>query len=169
VNIVELGAGDASEVMAAGELFDHPPKSDATARFLAEPGHHLLVAYEDAVPIGFISGVETIHPDKGTEIFLYEMGVAESHRRRGVGRALVERLAAIAVRWLLRHVGRDRRGQHRGPGDLRSHRSEARRQARGHPDVASAREVVVGGRARGTPPESRGYHRLRCSPAMRFG
>jgi ribosomal protein S18 acetylase RimI-like enzyme len=96
VNIVELGPGDAAKVMAAGELFDHHPEPDATARFLAERGHHLLVAYDGAVPIGFISGVETVHPDKGTEMFLYELGVAESHRRRGVGRALIERLATIA-------------------------------------------------------------------------
>jgi GNAT superfamily N-acetyltransferase len=96
VNIVELGAGDFSKVVAAGNLFDHEPEAEATARFLAEPGHHLLVAYEGDRPIGFISGVETVHPDKGSEMFLYELGVAESHRRHGVGRALVERLATIA-------------------------------------------------------------------------
>jgi ribosomal protein S18 acetylase RimI-like enzyme len=96
VNIVELGPDDASKVFAAAGLFDHQPKMDATARFLGEPGHHLLFAYDGSVPVGFISGVETVHPDKGTEMFLYELGVAESHRRRGVGRALVERLSEIA-------------------------------------------------------------------------
>ena len=96
MNIVELGPGDAAAVMAAGDLFDHAPRADATARFLAAPGHHLLIAYDGTTPIGFVSGVETIHPDKGAEMFLYELGVAEPHRRRGVGRALVGRLVEIS-------------------------------------------------------------------------
>ena len=44
-----------------------------------------------------MSGVETTHPDKGTEMFLYELGVDEPYRRRGIGRALVEGLRALAV------------------------------------------------------------------------
>jgi len=96
VNIFDLEAVDSDKVVAAGELFDDRPDADATARFLAAPGHHLLIAYDGDLPIGFVSGVETTHPDKGTEMFLYELGVADSHRRRGVGRALVERLATIA-------------------------------------------------------------------------
>jgi GNAT superfamily N-acetyltransferase len=96
VEIVRLGASDVEKVIAAAELFDRQPQRDATARFLAEPGHHLLIAYDRAAPIGFVSGIETVHPDKGAEMFLYELGVAESHRRHGVGRALVERLASLA-------------------------------------------------------------------------
>ncbi len=46
--------------------------------------------------MGFVSSVEVTHPDKGTEMFLYELGVAEAHRRRGIGTSLVERLAGIA-------------------------------------------------------------------------
>jgi ribosomal protein S18 acetylase RimI-like enzyme len=96
VEIVHLSAGDADRVVAAGHLFDDEPKPDATARFLAEPGHHLLVAYQDGVPAGFITGVETVHPDKGTEMFLYEMGVAEAYRGRGIGRELVRHLVDLA-------------------------------------------------------------------------
>ena len=42
-----------------------------------------------------MSGVETMHPDKGTEMFLYELDVAEGPRQ-GVGRALVAALADLA-------------------------------------------------------------------------
>jgi ribosomal protein S18 acetylase RimI-like enzyme len=96
VTIRRLGPGDEAAVLAAGALFDAPPAPDATRRFLAEANHHLLLAEEDGAAVGFVSGVETTHPDKGTEMFLYELSVAEDARRRGTGRALVEALAALA-------------------------------------------------------------------------
>ena len=88
--------GDDGLVAAASHLFDGPARPDAVARFLAEDGHHLLVASEDGRAVGFVSGVEVTQPDKGTEMFLYELAVDEPFRRRGIGRALVERLAALA-------------------------------------------------------------------------
>jgi ribosomal protein S18 acetylase RimI-like enzyme len=97
MNIRRLGVGEDTAVVAAGHLFDHRVDAEATARFLANPNHHLLVAYDDVGrPVGFVSGVETTHPDKGTEMFLYELGVDEPARRQGIGRALVEALAALA-------------------------------------------------------------------------
>ena len=39
---------------------------------------------------------ETKHPDKDTEMLLYELGVDEGFRRRGIGRALVDALGARA-------------------------------------------------------------------------
>jgi ribosomal protein S18 acetylase RimI-like enzyme len=37
------------------------------------------------------------HPDKGTEIFVYELGVLEHAQNRGIGRALVRALSGIAI------------------------------------------------------------------------
>jgi ribosomal protein S18 acetylase RimI-like enzyme len=96
VEIILLGPDDADRVLAAAPLFDQEPEPDAVARFLDEPTHHILVAYEEEVPVGFVTGVEMTHPDKGTEMFLYELGVAEGYRRRGLGGSLVQRLAGIA-------------------------------------------------------------------------
>ncbi|WP_433827531.1 GNAT family N-acetyltransferase [Actinoplanes sp. CA-015351] len=87
----------ASDVHRAADLFDAPPLEEATTRFLADTNHHLLLAYdEENRPVGMISGVETTHPDKGTEMLVYELGVAPVARLQGVGTALVESLAKIA-------------------------------------------------------------------------
>jgi ribosomal protein S18 acetylase RimI-like enzyme len=97
MRIVRLGPGDEQIVVAGASLFDAPPTEELASRFLTGDGHHLLVAFEEGeTPVGFISGVETTHPDKGTEMFLYELSVAPEHRNRGIGRSLVEALADLA-------------------------------------------------------------------------
>lgn len=88
---------EAEAVRLGAELFDGPVQPAALARFLDSAGHHLLFAYgDDGDVIGMISGVETTHPDKGTEMFLYELGVVPRARRQGVASALVRALAALS-------------------------------------------------------------------------
>ena len=82
MEIRALGRGDDEHVAAASHLFDRPVDEAASRRFLDDERHHLLVAYVDGHPAGFVSGVEMTHPDKGTEMFLYELEVEESLRRR---------------------------------------------------------------------------------------
>lgn len=91
-----LSPADEDAVAEARALFDHEPRPPWTRRFLAQPEHHLCIAYVEGEPAGFVSGVELTHPDKGTEMFLYELGVGEVFRGRGVGRALVAALAKLA-------------------------------------------------------------------------
>ena len=95
--IRRLGPSDATLVLAAADLFDRSPRPDATERFLNEPGHHLLAAFDGERMTGFVSGVEMTHPDKGTEMLLYELSVAEDARRRGIGTALVSALVELAT------------------------------------------------------------------------
>jgi ribosomal protein S18 acetylase RimI-like enzyme len=90
-----LGTGDVQDVVALSHLFDGPAEPEAARRFLDEPGSHLCVAYEDGEAAGFVSAVELTHPDKGTELFLYELGVDERFRRRGIATALVRALAEL--------------------------------------------------------------------------
>ena len=96
MDIRRLGPGDDGRVLQAAHLFDNPPDPDAIRTFLDSDRHHLLIAYDGDTPVGFVSGVEVTHPDKGTEMFLYELGVDEPFRRRGIGGALVAGLDALA-------------------------------------------------------------------------
>ena len=95
--IVRVTQTNVSLLDRAAELFDQPLRPDATQRFLDAPDHHLLLALDDdGAPIGMVSGVELTHPDKGTEMFLYELAVDDGARRRGIGTALVEALRELA-------------------------------------------------------------------------
>jgi ribosomal protein S18 acetylase RimI-like enzyme len=87
---------DAAAVHRAADLFDSPPLAAATEKFLTHPDHHLLFAYDGDRAVGMISGIEMTHPDKGTEMFIYELGVAPVARLRGIGSALVRALADVA-------------------------------------------------------------------------
>lgn len=96
-HIRRLTADDVDLVLRSAHLFDGPPTGEWTRRFFASPGHHLVVALaDDGVAAGFASGIVMTHPDKGSELFLYELGVDERFRQRGIGRRLVEEMTAIA-------------------------------------------------------------------------
>ncbi len=84
-------------VLAAGHLFDSAPTPAWSQAFLAAPGHHLLMAFEDDRAVGMVTGVEMTMPDKGTEMFLYELAVADDAQGKGIGTALARALADLAI------------------------------------------------------------------------
>jgi ribosomal protein S18 acetylase RimI-like enzyme len=90
-------ATTSEQIHGAAHLFDDPPRPEQTTAFLSDRRHHLLLAHLDDVPVGFVSGVVTEHPDKAPEMFLMELGVDDVARGRGVATALVEALAAHAA------------------------------------------------------------------------
>jgi ribosomal protein S18 acetylase RimI-like enzyme len=87
---------DAGLVEAARSVFDYEVRPEWARRFLEDPSHHLCLAYDDERVAGFVSGVELVHPDKGVEMFLYELGVDDAFRGKGIGKALVTALADLA-------------------------------------------------------------------------
>jgi ribosomal protein S18 acetylase RimI-like enzyme len=97
VELWHAQAGGEHRVKAAERLFDDPVDLEGTRRFLADDANHLLIAYIEGEPAGFVSGTELIHPDDSRpEVFLNELGVDEEFRGRGIGTALVARLWELA-------------------------------------------------------------------------
>jgi ribosomal protein S18 acetylase RimI-like enzyme len=76
-------------------VFDHEIDRDLSREFLADPRHHLAVALDASVIVGFASGVHYIHPDKPPELWINEVAVAETHRGTGIGKKLLLELLAI--------------------------------------------------------------------------
>lgn len=76
----------------ADGVFDHAVDPSLVREFLADPRHHLVVADDDGVVVGMASALHYVHPDKPAELWINEVGVADSARRQGVGRHLMQAL-----------------------------------------------------------------------------
>jgi ribosomal protein S18 acetylase RimI-like enzyme len=96
VEIKILRSGDEAVLArVADEVFDNPVDADLTREFLADPRHHIAVASDAGVVVGFASGVHYIHPDKRPELWINEVAVAPSHQRRGLGRQVMKALLGV--------------------------------------------------------------------------
>lgn len=86
-----LRAGDEAALdRVALDVFDDPIVPAAARAFLADPRHHLAVAIDDGVVVGFVSAVHYLHPDKPSpELWINEVSVAESHRGRGLAKRIL--------------------------------------------------------------------------------
>ena len=104
MDIRRLDASDLDLLLAATPLFDETVDPDLARSFLDDPGHHCLVALVEDEPVGFVTGVAIRHPDKATEMLLYELGVGEAWRGRGIGGALVGALRDLAEGLSMRGV-----------------------------------------------------------------
>ena len=78
----------------ADGVFDEASDARLTAEFLGDARHHMLVALDGARVVGMISAVHYVHPDKPTELWINEVGVAPSHQRRGIARLLLDAMLA---------------------------------------------------------------------------
>jgi aminoglycoside 3-N-acetyltransferase I len=71
---------------------------DYLRKLLQKDDFHVIVALEDGKLIGGLTAYEMeMFKSETTEMFLYEIEVIESHRLKGIGKALIEFLKEICV------------------------------------------------------------------------
>lgn len=87
-------SGDDAGLFAkiAPDVFDEPVHPEKLAAYLAEPGHHMMVALDDGVVIAQCAAVIHRHPDKVAELYIDEVGVSPDWQRRGIARNMLEKM-----------------------------------------------------------------------------
>lgn len=90
------------------DVFDDAIDLPRAIEFLADPRHHLVVAIDNNLVIGFVFAVHYVHPDKPLpELWINEIGVAATHQRQGIGKRLMNTVLEVGrelgceVAWVL--------------------------------------------------------------------
>jgi ribosomal protein S18 acetylase RimI-like enzyme len=96
VEIRRLGPRDANVLArVADDVFDEPVDPERATAYLAEPGHIMLVGLADGMVVAQVAAVIHRHPDKPTELYIDEVGVAPPFQRRGLARHMLNEMLAI--------------------------------------------------------------------------
>jgi len=95
VRLLSLDDAELLTRVAPG-VFDHEVDPSLAAEFLGDARHHLAVAIDADHVVGMASAVHYVHPDKAPQLFVNEVGVAPSHRQRGIGKRLLDCLMRVA-------------------------------------------------------------------------
>jgi aminoglycoside 6'-N-acetyltransferase I len=92
-----LGANDLAVLEhIAPDVFDDAINPRYAQEFLSDPRHHLIVALEDDLVVGFVSAVHYVHPDSAPELFINEISVSPDWQRHGIATRLMNAMFARA-------------------------------------------------------------------------
>ncbi len=95
IDIKRLSAADTAVfARIAPDVFDAAVDSQRLSAYLAAPGHRMIVALHEGEVVGQVAAVVHRHPDKPSELYIDELGVAEAFRRRGLARAMLDAMLA---------------------------------------------------------------------------
>ena len=96
IEIRRIGPGDAALFdRVAADVFDLAVDRDRLMRYLAAPGHFMIVALAGGEIVGQCAAVIHRHPDKANELYIDEVGVAPAWWRRGIARAMLDAMIVL--------------------------------------------------------------------------
>lgn len=101
MDVCRLGAHDSDLGARAIRLLKAPdgypvPSAEHLAAFLSQPDNVLIVASDGGEPAGYLLAYLLDRVDRNQQMmFFYEIQVAESHRRRGIGKRMIAELKAV--------------------------------------------------------------------------
>jgi ribosomal protein S18 acetylase RimI-like enzyme len=96
IEIRQVGPGDEALFdRIAAEVFDEPVDRARLVAYLAEPGHHMLVALHAGEVVAQVAAVVHRHPDKPSELYIDEVGVTPALQRRGIARKMLDAMLAL--------------------------------------------------------------------------
>ena len=78
----------------ADEVFDEEINAERLATYLESPGHLMIIAVCGKQVIGQIAAYVHGHPDRASDVYIDNLGVAPPFQRRGVARRLVDEVLA---------------------------------------------------------------------------
>ena len=101
MEVRRLGIDDTQLAVDAIRLLKAPdgypvPSAPYLREFLSRRENVLIVAIDGVAPVGYIVAYLLDRIDRNQQMmFFYEIGVAEAHRRRGVGKQMITELKAV--------------------------------------------------------------------------
>ena len=128
--IVRLGPGDVQDARRLVHAFLGEPARPVDLRgWLWDRRNVMVGAFEEGEPAGLVYGHHLPRPDAtGDMLLLYSIDVAEPHRRRGLGRRLVDAFrehAGPGGTWLVTNESSEAAMElYRSCGAVRPHRDD---------------------------------------------
>lgn len=93
MRILRLRPRDVDWLLRSPKLFDDPAERVASRAYLGDPANIFLLAIDGGAGVGFLRGTALRQPHtRRRQMFLYEIAVLPEFQRRGIARALIQRL-----------------------------------------------------------------------------